>query len=1000
MTQHSTLESLERHLQGQYIIERELGRGGMARVYLAHDIKHDRTVAIKVLNEDVGAILGAERFLREIKLTAQLSHPHILPLYDSGDAEGRLYYVMPFVSGESLRDRLRREPEGRIPIAEATRIGAEIADALDFAHRHGVIHRDIKPENILLEDGHAVVADFGVARALRLAESPTLTETGVSIGTPAYMSPEQLVGERELDARSDVYSLGCVVYEMLTGKIPFTTSDGTPELTPRLLRTPDSAQSLRGDIPASVDAAITKALQPQATERFESAAAFREALHAPLITITRLDWRLLAAIAAVVVLAVGVLMLRQFRGFGGSDSSNVIAVLPFKLGVADSSLGYMREGLGILLENRLNGDAGTRVAPIRNTFSVWRTFTRSDADNLPDDQAVQVGVRAGVSKVLVGTIVGTPKRIEIQASLLSVPGGEARVRVHAAGPPDSVELLADTLAAELLSRTAGEEEQRLPVLRHVPLKALRSYLEAHASYRRGQFADAVAQFERALEIDSTFVLAAVGYVLATNYLTIGDQGPERALRIAWESRDKLSARDRAYVEARAGIHYPALPDMASQVEAWQRAVEAAPDRAETWYQLGEREFLYADYLSGKDSRADAAKAFEKAIALDSSFTPAWERLLELRARTGDLPETRRLLDIVSRNGTSSDKMDYVRWRAAMALGDSSTVQSIRQKFPQMSRESISQLYATAQLDGVGVADAIRAIGVFSDRAATPDERGDAAGARYLLALNRGRPHEAAPDLMRAAGTRNYVVPMLLAQGVRDAITAGGDSATGADAMQQLSRSVSDMIDPTPADDAVEYIARCAIEEWKLAHGDGRTAAASITRLKAIAPLIIPLRIGGDVTPLLDETPSCPVILEATLATMERRPDADRILERLDSLLARGPMDFGAQNAGLLSARLHTERSDPQGALRALRRRALTVGGLISLASALREEGRLCEVVGDNAGAMAAYRHYLALRLDPEPTVQAEVTAVRDALRRLERAPPPANAATSTQPKPR
>jgi tetratricopeptide (TPR) repeat protein len=982
--QQSTLDTLTRALRERYVVERELGRGGMATVYLARDLKHERAVAIKVLNETLGPVLGAERFLREIKLTAQLPHPHILPLYDSGDAEGRLFYVMPFVDGESLRDRLRREPTGRLPVGDAVRIAGEIADALDFAHRHGVVHRDIKPENVLLEDGHAVVADFGIARALRLAGAVTLTEAGVNIGTPAYMSPEQFVADQELDGRSDVYSLGCVIYEMLTGQLPFAKSAGSGDPLLRLVQAPDGPQSLRADIPDALNAVVTKALEPRPADRFASAAEFREALVTSLPRHAAGGRRRLLpalAAAALVLFAAGVFLWRSHSA-GASGSSNVIAVLPFKLNVADSSLSYMREGVGKMLENRLNGDVGPRVASTRAVLSVWSSFAKEN-DNLPDDQAVKVGIRAGASEVLVGSIVGTSKRIEIQASLLSVPDGERKASVRAAGAADSLEALTDTLAAELLTRKAGEDEQRLPVLKHEPIKALRAYLEAHAAYRRGLFADAVAQFQSALEIDSTFVLAALGYVVAANYLTVGDEGPEHALRIAWTARDKLSARDRAYVVARAGRHYPALSDMAEQVQSWQAAVEAAPDEAEQWYQLGEREFLYSDYIAGDDTHALAAKAFEKAIALDSSFTPALERLLELRSRSGDTAETRRLAGILFRNDSVSDKTDYLRWRAAIALGDSDAVRAIRERFPQMSRESISQLYATAQLDGIGIDDAVRAIKVFSDHATTSDERGDAAGARYLLALNRGRPREAAPDLMRAAGTRNFIVPMLQAQAIRDALMSSGDSGLAVEAVEQLSQTIAGTVDPTPADDGVVYIALCAVEQWKLAHGDTRTAASSIARIRSIVPVITPLRIGGDVTPLLDETPSCPAMLEASLAAAPGHDDHGRALERLDSLLARGPMDFGAQSGGLLSAHLHESRGDLRGALRAVRRRPLTVGGLVSLAPALFQEGRLAELTGDKEGAKRAYLHYLALRLDPEPSLHSEVASVRDAMGRLE-----------------
>jgi serine/threonine-protein kinase len=214
------LERLKAALADRYRIERELGSGGMATVYLAEDLKHHRQVAVKVLRPELAAALGAERFLREIEITANLNHPHILPLLDSGEADTFLYYVMPYVEGESLRDRLVREKQ--LPIDDSLKIASEVADALGFAHEHNVIHRDIKPENILLEAKHAVVADFGVARAIDAAGETKLTETGIAIGTPAYLSPEQASGEPELDGRSDIYALGCVLYEMLAGQAPFS----------------------------------------------------------------------------------------------------------------------------------------------------------------------------------------------------------------------------------------------------------------------------------------------------------------------------------------------------------------------------------------------------------------------------------------------------------------------------------------------------------------------------------------------------------------------------------------------------------------------------------------------------------------------------------------------------------------------------------------------------------------------------------------------------------
>src|SRR6185436_9219405 len=262
-------------LADRYRIERELGQGGMATVYLAQDLKHDRKVAVKVLRPELAAVIGAERFLAEIKTTANLQHPHILPLFDSGAADSFLYYVMPFIDGESLRDRLNREKQ--LPIGEAVRIATEVASALHYAHRHGVIHRDIKPENVLLHDGQALVADFGIALAASKASGSRMTETGMSLGTPHYMSPEQAMGEREITARSDIYALGAVLYEMLTGEPPFTGSTAQAVVARVLTESPRSLTAQRHTIPMVVESAVLTALEKLPADRFGSAAEFAAA---------------------------------------------------------------------------------------------------------------------------------------------------------------------------------------------------------------------------------------------------------------------------------------------------------------------------------------------------------------------------------------------------------------------------------------------------------------------------------------------------------------------------------------------------------------------------------------------------------------------------------------------------------------------------------------------------------------------------------------------------
>lgn len=269
-------------LADRYTIDRELGRGGMATVYPARDLKHERLVAIKVLKPELAAVIGGERFLSEIKTTANLQHPHILALFDSGAVNGTVFYAMPFIDGESLRDKLDREKQ--LPIDDALRIAREVADALQYAHERGVIHRDIKPENILLQGGHALVADFGIALAASTTGGGRMTETGMSLGTPTYMSPEQAMGERTLDARTDIYALGCVLYEMLVGDPPFTGSTAQAIVARVLTGTPESLAAQRGTIPPHVEAAVMTALQKLPADRFANAKTFSDALANPSFT--------------------------------------------------------------------------------------------------------------------------------------------------------------------------------------------------------------------------------------------------------------------------------------------------------------------------------------------------------------------------------------------------------------------------------------------------------------------------------------------------------------------------------------------------------------------------------------------------------------------------------------------------------------------------------------------------------------------------------------------
>jgi len=377
-------------LADRYRIERELGAGGMATVYLAHDVRHDRKVALKVLRPELAAVIGAERFLAEIHTTAALQQSHILPLFDSGQAEGFLFYVMPYVEGESLRDRLKREHQ--LPVDDAVRLGKEILSALDYAHRHGVIHRDIKPENILLQDGQALVADFGIALAVSHAGGNRMTETGLSLGTPGYMSPEQATGERTLDARSDVYSVACLIYEMLTGSPPHTGNTVQAVIAAVVTKEPERLSAHRKMVPPQVEAAVHKALAKLPADRFASADAFSRALSEPLS----------AQAAAMMTAGFAPVPAARSRRLtlGLGAAAAVLAVL--------AAWGWMRRAPEPTLERyALQVPSGLELAPANYNSSTGRLAISRDARRL-----VYVGRgKAGATQLIIknrGDVEPTP----------------------------------------------------------------------------------------------------------------------------------------------------------------------------------------------------------------------------------------------------------------------------------------------------------------------------------------------------------------------------------------------------------------------------------------------------------------------------------------------------------------------------------------------------------------------------------------------------------------
>jgi TolB-like protein/Tfp pilus assembly protein PilF len=537
----------------------------MATVYLAHDLRHDRPVALKVLHPELAATLGPDRFLREIRIAARLQHPHILPVHDSGEEVDQLWYTMPYVEGESLRDRLKRETQ--LPVEDAIRLTREVAEALDYAHNQSIVHRDVKPENILLSRGHALVADFGVARALGVAGGDKLTGTGMAVGTPAYMSPEQASGGG-VDARSDVYALGCVLYELLAGEPPFTGPTPQAVIAKRFLQPVASLQQLRPTVPAWVDAAVQKSLAQVPADRFISAAEFAEALArtapvtgsgapaAPGIGLRTRRGRKLALIVPAAVLALTVVAALVARGrvrpVARAHAEPVrLAVLPFEnLGRAEDE--YFTDGMTDEIRGKLAGLSGLRVIASTST-SQYKHATKSPR---------QIGKELGAEYLLTGrvrweTSSRGPGRVRVSPELIEAANATTKWQQ----PIDAVLSDVFTVQAEIAERVAqalgvalgaGKREalQERPTEN---LAAYDAYLKGNQAFGAGARGANIASMRRAIEwydravtLDSTFALAwarlsqgrSALYFLGGSpteaNLPLAKAAAERALRLAPE----------------------------------------------------------------------------------------------------------------------------------------------------------------------------------------------------------------------------------------------------------------------------------------------------------------------------------------------------------------------------------------------------------------------------------------------------------------------------------
>jgi tetratricopeptide (TPR) repeat protein len=499
-----SLPRLEAALTGRYTIERELGRGGMATVYLARDLRHDRPVALKVLRPELAAVLGAERFLREIRLTAQLQHPHILTLIDSGEAGGFLYYVMPYVEGQSLRQRLERE--GQLPLDEALRITRAIAMALDFAHGRGVIHRDIKPENIMLHQGEPMVADFGIALAVSMAGRERLTETGLSLGTPAYMSPEQATADQHVDARSDIYSLGCVLYEMLAGEPPYTGPTAQAIIAKRFSEPIPHVRTVRAGVPEAIEHALNKALARAPADRYAKAAEFTEAIDraGEARGAQGARWRLSGVLVLGFLVGVGVLFAwRHMRG-AGLDPRRVV-VAPFENRTGDARL----DPVGKMARDWLTrGILATGLVEVSDP-AAWVSGVDSGAK--PTLRALAEATGAGT--IVSGAFYRAGDSLRFEVAIADARRGQVlRALPPLGGPATDPARALEPLRQATMAGLAAVFDPRLSTW--VDRATAPPSYEAYVEFVAGQDAfwadnrpEAIRHFARARSLDTSFVTA-------------------------------------------------------------------------------------------------------------------------------------------------------------------------------------------------------------------------------------------------------------------------------------------------------------------------------------------------------------------------------------------------------------------------------------------------------------------------------------------------------------